>query len=645
MRTLTPSPLIDYQDLTVVPGIWPRVAEKYGEIWALHNPHSSPEIKLTYGQLWEQIQAFGSALQRLGVRPDDKVSLFSDNCPQWLIADQGIMVAGAVNAVRSSQAEKQELLYIFRHSDSTTLIAENLATVRKLEPEIYDGALGLILLLSDETPPADCPVKVVNFSQAIAFGQEAPQGIVPRQSGDLATLIYTSGTTGQPKGVMLTHGNLVHQIRSLVEILPLQPGQIALSILPTWHAYERTGEYYLLSQGITQVYTNLRSVKKDLATFKPHYMIAVPRLWESIYEGIQKNFRNQSPLQQKLIGFFLGVSQAYFRAQHIANNQSLEHFQASPIARGWARCQGLALKVIHQVGDRLIYHKVRGATGDRIQAVVSGGGSLPKHIDNFFEVVGINILVGYGLTETAPVVTVRRLHQNIRTTSGTPLAESEVRIVHPDTKETLPKGDRGLVLLRGPQIMRGYYKNPAATAQAIDEEGWFDSGDLGWLTPLNDLVLTGRAKDTIVLRNGENIEPQPLEDACLRSAYIDQIMLLGQDEKELGALIVPNIDTLETWIQQQQLPLTLPGPGATLETLAASGLYSPDVQKLFRQELSREVKDRPGYRPDDRIGPFALILEPFTMENGLLTQTLKMKRPQVREKYQDLIRSLYGHGD
>ena len=189
--------------------------------------------------------------------------------------------------------------------------------------------------------------------------------------------------------------------------------------------------------------------------------------------------------------------------------------------------------------------------------------------------------------------------------------------------------------------MQGYYKKPEATAKAIDSEGWFDSGDLGWVTKENDLVLTGRAKDTIVLTNGENIEPQPIEDACVRSIYIDQIMLVGQDQRSLGALIVPNLETLQQWITSQKLDLTLPSPDADLATVANSDLYSKPIQNLFRQELNREVQNRPGYRPDDRIGQFKFILEPFSKENGLMTQTLKIKRPIVRERYQSLIDAMY----
>jgi long-chain acyl-CoA synthetase len=227
------------------------------------------------------------------------------------------------------------------------------------------------------------------------------------------------------------------------------------------------------------------------------------------------------------------------------------------------------------------------------------------------------------------------------------MQETEIRIVDPETRKPLPVGERGLVLIRGSQVMKGYYKNPEATAKAINPEGWFDSGDLGWLTPQNDLVLTGRAKDTIVLTNGENIEPQPIEDACLRSAYVDQIMLVGQDQRSLGALIVPNLEALQQWAASQNLHLHLPDsvpnqPATpTQEFRKTIDLDSKEVQNLFRTELNREVQNRPGYRPDDRIGSFKLILEPFSVENGMMTQTLKIRRPIITERYRDIINGLF----
>ncbi|MBE9104970.1 AMP-binding protein, partial [Nostoc cf. edaphicum LEGE 07299] len=595
----------------------------------------------TYTQLAEQMQLFAAGLQALGVKEGDRISLISDNSPRWFIADQGIMTAGAVDAVRSSQAEKEELLFIIANSGSTAIVVEDLKTLKKLQDRLNDLPIQFAILLSDEAPPVDQTLKVLNFSQLLEIG--ANHNFVPvKQNRDaLATLIYTSGTTGKPKGVMLSYSNLMHQVTTFGTVLQPKPGDMVLSILPSWHSYERTVEYYLLSQGCTQVYTNLRSVKGDLRQFKPNYMVGVPRLWESIYEGVQKQFREQPAKKQRLIKFLMGMSEKYIKARRVAQGLDLNNLHASAVERLAAKIQASALLPLHALGERLVYAKVREATGGQVKQMISGGGALPRHIDNFFEIIGVQILQGYGLTETSPVTHVRRPWRNLIGASGLPLPATEAKIVDPETKAPLPTEKRGLVLLRGPQIMQGYYQNPEATAKAIDAEGWFDSGDLGWLTPEYDLVLTGRAKDTIVLTNGENIEPQPIEDVCLRSPYIDQIMLVGQDRRNLGALIVPNVEALEKWAASQNLTLDTPNNQVTSSDSQKIDFESRMIQDLFRQELNREVQNRPGYRPDDRIGTFKLILEPFSIENGLMTQTLKVRRHVVTERYRDIIDGMF----
>ena len=627
---------VDYTNVELLPEIWTLAAKKFDSIIALHNPHSKPEVKITYGQLSEQIQLFAAGLQALGINTHhsetlpygERVSLIADNSPRWFIADQGIMTAGAVNAVRSAQADPEELLYIISHSGSTALVVEDIKTLNKLGSGLDELPIKLVVLLSDETPPTEFNFPVVNFTGLLEIGSNNTLVATKHTGETLATLIYTSGTTGKPKGVMLSHKNLLHQVKSLRAVVQPEKGDIVLSILPTWHSYERSGEYFLISQGCTQIYTNLRSVKNDLKKFKPNYMIAVPRLWESIYEGVQKQFREQPAKKQSLVKFLLDMSQKYVEARRISQRLSLNHIHTSLIERSQAKIAELVLLPLHILGEKLVYAKVREATGGKIKHVISGGGALPAYIDNFFEIVGVEILQGYGLTETSPVTNARRPWRNLRGSSGQPIPGTEVKIVNPETRQPLPVGERGLVLLKGPQIMQGYYQNPEATNKAIDAEGWFDSGDLGWVTPENDLVLTGRAKDTIVLTNGENIEPQPIEDACLRSPYIDQIMLVGQDQRSIGALIVPNLEALAKWAETQNNSEKI-------------DLESKIVQDLFRQELNREVQNRPSYRADDRIGAFKLIEEQFSIENGLMTQTLKIRRHVVMERYCDIINGMF----
>ncbi len=608
--------------------LWQHGAETYPDAIALYDPHANPPVRISYRDTFEQINAFGAGLRSLGIQFGEKVALIADNSPRWLIADQGILAIGAANATRSSQAERSELLYIIEHSDSVAIVVENLVTLKKLEPELHTLPVKQIILLSDETPPEGA----YNFQQLLAKGFSKDLGNPAIQRGTLATLIYTSGTTAKPKGVMLTHGNFLFEVEAAQSVLKLNVNEKVLNILPTWHSYERTFEYFAFSQGCTEIYTNLRMIKKDLKEQKPHYMVAVPRLWESIYEGVQKNFRDQPANKQRLVNFFFKVSHKYIVATRIFQGLNVENLYPSLFDKLVALPSVIALWGLHKLGDKLVYQKVREATGGQLKYVVSGGGSIAEHLEDFYEIVGIEILGGYGLTETAPITHVRCPNRNIRGGDGQPVLNTETRIVDLSTRVDVPIGQQGLVLIRGPQVMQGYYKNPEATAKAIDPQGWFDTGDLGYVSKWADLVITGRAKDTIVLTNGENIEPQPIEDACIRSAYIDQVVLVGQDQKQLGVLIVPNLSALEA----SGLVPTDSNLADILPTL-----NNPKIRNLYREELNREVQNRPGYSINDRIGVFEFLPEPFSIDNGLLTQTFKIRRNIVFERYQDIIVKMF----
>ncbi len=642
--------LVDYSEIKSLSEIWEIAANKFGDATALIDPHSKPSATLTYLQLNYQIQQFAVGIQALGIpqNPEEnippRVALFADNSHRWMIADQGIIMAGAANAVRSSSANREELLYILEHSGSIGLVVENIKTLNKLAPEIYDNSskisLQWIVLLFDEEPSeakniqdSQTDIKIINFSQLIQLATDFKFQEVESNPQKLATLIYTSGTTGKPKGVMLSHSNFIHQISTITAIIQPSVGDKTLSILPTWHSFGRAGEYYTLSQGCTQVYTNRRYLKQDLQQYKPQYVIGVPRLWESIYEGIQKSFRDKSPRMQKLINNFLKVSGRYIKAVRTWKKLDLENLNptTAEIINAWKTT--ILLSPLHFLGENIVYKKIQQATGGNVKQLICGGGSLAKHLEDFFEIAGIEILVGYGLTETSPVLSARRYYRNLRGSSGKPIPGTEIKIVDLETGETLSNNEKGLVMARGEQLMQGYYLNPEATGKAIDSEGWFNTGDIGWLTTENQIVITGRVKDTIVLTNGENIEPQPIESACLRSPYIDQIMIVGQDKKSLGALIVPNIEALEAWVLNQN------------SSIANSDIYAnlnhQIIRDLFREELNREVRNRPGYRRDDEIIVFELIPEPFTIENGLLTQTLKVRRNVVMERYENEIGNLF----
>ncbi len=625
----------DYSQVQSVPEMWALAAQRFGETLAVRDPHGNPATEYSYQQIFEQIQAFAIGLQQLGLTAGEHTALIADNSPRWLIADQGIMATGGVDVVRGSQSAREELLFILQNSDSVALVVQDLATLKKLCPEVGELGLRFVALLTDEESEGieECPgLKLLSFGQVIAAGQGNSLQSSPRRKEDLATLMYTSGTSGMPKGVMLSHGNLLSQARGASAVVPIRRGGLVMSILPIWHCYERTFEYFCFSQGATQIYTNIRYVKQDLKQFKPDYMVGVPRLWESIYDGIQKQLRSQPEKTQKLAKFFLNNSAAYIAAKRTLQGLDLENLKPSAGQKLGAAVQLPFRWVFHKVGDRLVYAKIREGIGGNFQFIVSGGGSIADYLEDFFELIGVEILGGYGLTETSPITHVRRPWRNLRGADGQQLPDTETLIVNPETRRPLPTGERGLVLIRGKQVMQGYYKNPEATQKAIDTEGWFDTGDLGWMSPQGDLILTGRAKDTIVLTNGENIEPLPIENACLRSPYVNQIMLVGQDQKAIGALVVPDLDALQAWADGKNLGLQF-ADGANLD--------QKEVQALFRQELQREVQNRPGYRPDDRIVNFQLLSEPFSIENGMLTQTMKTKRNVVRSQYQAIIDQIF----
>lgn len=629
--------MIDYSGIQAIPEIWPIVSQRFGKLVALQDPHGQPKTTLTFAELSEKIQQFARGIQFLNIQAREHVALFADNSPRWFIADQGLMTAGVVDAVRGSQADRDELLYILTQSNSVALIVQDLATLKKLSPDLQTLAVPLVVILTDEEPPT-AGFKILNFSQVMDLGRESEFVPVVYDRSQLATLMYTSGTSGMPKGVMLSHGNLMSQVVGAPAVVQPQPGDSVLSILPIWHSYERSFEYFTLSQGCCQIYTNIRSVKKDLKTYQPEYMVAVPRLWESIYEGVQKQFRDQPASKQRLIQTCFQISQAFIQARRIVQGLALDNLNPSSGERLVAWLKLLVLTPLHSLCDRIVYQQVRAATGGKLKYVVSGGGSIAEFLEDFYEIVGIDVLGGYGLTETSPITHVRRPQRNLRGADGQPIPGTQTRIVDLETRQDLPVGAKGLVLLKGPQVMQGYYQNPEATAKAIDVEGWFDSGDLGCVTAWDDLIITGRAKDTIVLTNGENIEPQPIENACLRSPYVDQVMLVGQDQKSLGALIVPQREALQQWAAGLNRTLSFP----ETETVPGSlTLESQEVLDLFRKELNREVQNRPGYRPDDRIGPIRLIAEAFSVENGLLTQTLKIRRPVVMERYQGMINKMF----
>ncbi len=613
--------------------IWPWLACNYGQVLALEAPYAAHPEKHSYSELAERISTAAVSFHSFGIEKGDVVALFSENSPRWLVADQGLMRAGAADAVRGASAPVEELRYILEDSGAVALVIQTAELWRKLAvSEKQQRNLKLVLQL--EGPPSE---GVIGWEEFISAGI-GKRKLDPMQergpasaAASVATILYTSGTTGQPKGVPLSHANLLHQMKSLACVAFPPPGSAVLSVLPIWHAYERSAEYYFFSCACTQSYTTIKQLKIDLPKVRPIVMATVPRLWEAIQGGFEDALKGMHPWKQNLLRKALSNSSAQRKAWRKFRELLLE--PVMPLDRLFALLEAGSRWPLHALAKVILWPKVlKLLSGGRLKYPINGGGAIAPHVDEFFEAVGVELLVGYGLTETSPVVSCRRPWRNIRGTSGPPLPETEFRIVDPETLAPRMFRERGLVLVKGPQVMSGYLGKPEATAKVLDKDGWFDTGDLGMLLPDGSLVLTGRSKDTIVLSNGENIEPGPLEEALVSCELLDQVMLVGQDQRQLGALVVPNFSAIFLWAKAKGVDVS--------EDL---GGYPGDekIRKALRGELNKVLANRSGSRGDERIAGLAFVA-PFTIENGLLTQTLKQRRGKIAARDEGSIAAIYG---
>lgn len=485
---------------------------------------------------------------------------------------------------------------------------------------------------------------------------------------DLSTIVYTSGTTGRPKGVMLTHGNLLHQTghrmsptRPYDESEPL-PGELMLSLLPVWHITERTFELYMLTRGCHVVYSGIRWFKNDLAKHRPQWLVLVPRVLEKVALGVQDKFASGSAVAKGLVKLFTATSSLKNKHDKIRRGLVVGDSPPTPLDGIISGLIVKALAPLNFVGNKLVWSKVQAGFGGRQRTIVSGGSALAGGLETFYENCGIEIIVGYGLTECSPLISHRRADSNLVTAGcvGFACTDTELRVVDPESnpergeRTALPDGVAGVVLGRGPQVMRGYYKNPEATAKAIDRYGWFDTGDLGRVNPLTgDLILTGRAKDTIVLSNGENIEPSPIEDAIIsESDIVEQVMLSGQDGRSLVAIAVLNPNALADagLLDEKRASAIMKDyervndPKCTEEECAEACERLREASEEVRRDRSvaeRVAKDAKGatsggaFRKWEQVKDVYVTLEPFAMANGLLTQSYKVKRDFVAERYKD----------
>ncbi len=599
--------------------------------------------QVTYQEVYDLVEAFAAGLLDLGLSPGTRVALVADNRLNWYVADRGILMSGGIDVPQPRDIGENALKRILRHSGCRFAVVEGIGNRSRIQAWAAEGKLPRLLHLIrffEEGEATGGPIPELGFEALLDRGRirirSSPEVVKTaafrRRSDSPATIVYTSGTTGTPKGVVLTHANILHNIRVLPDVLGRMPRVRYLSILPAWHMFERTLEYLMLNCGGTLIYTSRRRIRSDLRDAHPVLVAVVPRILEMIYQDVMKKLSATPPLRKALARLAFTVARTRCRA--------LRRFQgiSDDTAGGRAlhrRLQGLAVSTLlalpHAILDRLVLTKIRQALGPTLRTTISGGGALPVHIDEFLNAIGMTTLVGYGLTETAPVVSVRSLRKNPIGTIGPPLPETEVSIRDPKGNP-VPADSTGFVHIRGPQVMRGYFRDHALTRQVLSTGGWFNSGDLGSVRADGEINITGRAKDTIVLLSGENVEPIPLEAGILRSPFILQVMVVGQDRKDLGALVVPDGDVLAEYTRTHSIP------GDRLE----EWVENPAVRDLLKSEVRSWTSPAEGFNPFETVNRIHILATPFSIEDGTLTHTLKLRRNVVTQRYADVIRGMLG---
>ena len=590
--------------------------------------------KISYHELFEQAENLSTALIDLGVSACDHVGIIADNRLEWILADIAVIFAGAADVPRGTDVTDGDICYILPHADVKFVFVENSQVAQKIiKNKDKLPKLTLILMDKDSIPTEGILHLYDLIERGKSLRQLGDERVKSRiqniKKDDLFTLIYTSGTTGAPKGVMLTH----HNVMSLINHNPVNftTEDRFLSILPVWHIFERTFEMLGIARGSCTYYTNIRNLKEDLQIVRPTFLASAPRLWESLYQGIMANLEKAPKINQSLFFLAYSISNHFQSAIRFLKFQEIDLDGRSIFHSAMIGIYKIAVVLVlflpNFVLDKLVLRKIREATGGRLRGTLSGGGALPKHIDEFFNFIGIPVFEGYGLTETAPSIAVRTFEKMIIGTVGPLYANTEIKLLDLNTgKQIYPAkngfGRKGEIHIRGPQVMKGYYKDQVATEKVL-KDGWFNTGDLGIMTYNNCLKIVGRSKETIVLLSGENVEPNPIENKLLQSELIDQCIVVGQDKKYLTVLIVPNLNKFKNY-------------GTSLEILS----HDKDVNKQIRDEIKKLISTENGFKSFEKIQDFRLLPKAFEMGDEL-TAKLSVKRHVVTEKYAKLFESMY----
>jgi long-chain acyl-CoA synthetase len=566
-------------------------------------------LRLSSQQLFEQVRAFSLGLQALGLSPGDRAAIASESRPEWVIADLAIMSAGAVSVPLYPTLSSPQTWFILNETAARFAVVSNPSQVAKIcEVDERSHELRTIVVMEGEAEGG--PFRVLSMADVTAIGERAlaadPAAAARYRDGtaaispeSLATIVYTSGTTGDPKGVMLTHRNIVSNVVATKGWISLDPSDRLLSFLPLSHVFERVVLFRCLYDGVSIYFAEtMASVARDLIAVRPTVMTGVPRAWEKFHAAIQDGLGRLTGPRRRLADWAIGVGFDF--------------------ARAWlsGATPSRLLRARRAVADRLVFAKIRERLGGRIKFLVSGSAPLSPKVGEFFFAINVPILEGYGLTETSPGISGNPVDGPRLGTVGKPLPGVEVGI-----------GPDGEILVRGPNVMQGYYRRPEATAETL-AGGWLHTGDIGELSADGYLRITDRKKDLIVTSGGKKIAPQPLENLLKMDPLVSEAVLIGEQRKFPAALLVPDFARLEARLETMRLR------AASREEL----VRHPEVLRLYQEVLDRLNGSLAQF---ERVKRFALLPTEFTMERGELTPTMKVRRQVVEQRWRPLIETIY----
>jgi long-chain acyl-CoA synthetase len=562
-------------------------------------------------ELIERVRDLSLGLRVHGMAAGDRVVLLAESRPEWLLTDFAILTAGAITVPIYPTLSAEQIAFIIRDCEARFAIVSTADQLQKLLSVAATLPSMLAVLVMDRVEtPTGSPVPVHALADVAGRGHQQivdGWGVGRRfhddakrvSPADPATIIYTSGTTGPPKGVLLTHGNLMANLRDVLQVFDLGETDVALSFLPLCHSFERMVAYLYLSYGVSMIFAeSIETIPRDLKTVRPTVITGVPRVFEKLHARVVAAGQSHRGLKRRIFARALAVADA--RGATLPEGGRLS----------------LAMRAQSALAERVVFQKVREAVGGRLRFAVSGSAPLRADIARFFYGIGVPVLEGYGLTETSPVLTVNPLEAVRIGTVGPPLASVEIRIA-----------DDGEILARGPNVMSGYYRRPQETAEALSD-GWFHTGDIGAFDPAGYLRITDRKKELIVTSGGKKIAPQPIEAGLRAHELVAEAVLVGEQRHYPAALLVPDFSTLSA---------RLGVSGAELRT-TPSLLDRADVQHLYQQAVDAVNEQLAQF---ERIKRFAVLAREFSIEAGELTPTLKVRRQIVETRYKDLIEGLY----